>query len=151
LVWVLESSVDLRTGHPIHSHSEYSAIFQGTHESDTRSRDWDVATDLHNLHSAIGVLRAWDPEVGEAGELRLRIGGRFDVQLLMAGRAYAQWAEGPVIRIEGKSSIGPGYGFTVWLSDDAHRVPLRLDAETVLGPARVDLVSYDAPARATGL
>ncbi|HUH05305.1 MAG TPA: DUF3108 domain-containing protein [Kofleriaceae bacterium] len=147
LSWVLESTVDLDTGHPIHSSSEYHAIYQGTHERDSRTRDWPADTDLHNLHSAVGVLRGWDPAVGEAARLDLRIGGRFDIELLMAGREYAQWAEGPVMRIEGRAHIGRSFAFTVWLSDDAHRVPVRFDTETILGPARVELVSYDAPAR----
>lgn len=147
LSWVLESSVDLGTGHPIHSSSDYHAIYQGTHERDSRTRDWPADTDLHNLHSAVGVLRGWDPALGDAGRMKLRIGGRFDIELLMAGREYAQWADGPVVRIEGRAHIGRSFAFTVWLSDDAHRVPVRFDTETILGPARVELVSYDARAR----
>lgn len=147
LSWVLESSVDLVTGHPIHSRSEYHAIYQGTHESDSRTRDWAAETDMHNLHSAVGVLRGWEPALGESARLELHIGGRFDIDLLMAGREYAQWADAPVVRIEGRAHIGRTFQFTVWLSDDAHRVPVRFDTETILGPARVELVSYDAPGR----
>ena len=35
-----------------------------------------------------------------------------------------------------------GEGLTIWLSDDANRVPLRAEAEILLGSLKADLVSY---------
>lgn len=49
-------------------------------------------------------------------------------------------------RIDGKV-LGKPREATLWLSDDAARVPLRLVGETDLGEARVELTSHEAPRR----
>jgi hypothetical protein len=38
--------------------------------------------------------------------------------------------------------------YTLWISDDANRVPLRLTARTEYGNVRAELVDYERPARA---
>jgi hypothetical protein len=39
----------------------------------------------------------------------------------------------------------PARSFTVWLSDDADRVPLRFSAHTELGEISIELVDYERP------
>ncbi len=77
--------------------------------------------------------------------MRVRIDGRFSIELMLAGHEYVQFAHRAALRFEGKADIGRGYRFTFWLSDDARRVPLRIEFATKWGQASVQLVAYDAP------
>jgi hypothetical protein len=60
----------------------------------------------------------------------------------------------PAIRLEGQSFVARGDGtatgkamrtFTVWLSDDADRVPLRMVGHTEYGDLTLELTEYTRP------
>ena len=75
-------------------------------------------------------------------------GGRFAVPSgASTGRREALRISGVSRRLSGRRvdpSGKPG-SFTVWLSDDAQRIPLRIDALTEYGAIRVTATSYEAP------
>jgi hypothetical protein len=146
LWWRLETTVDLDGGYPIRSVSELSAVVDGRQENERRERDWRYSKALHNLHSAVGALRGWSPKLGDKVGMRLTVGGSFRIELMLAAREYAAWAGAPTLRIEGKTRLGRGFRFTVWVTDDAARLPLKLTTETAWGEMSVELVSYRADA-----
>jgi len=63
-----------------------------------------------------------------------------------------QLGELPAVRIEGRSRrlnrdgtddpTGDTRKYTIWISDDADRVPLQLIAKTDYGDLRMDIVEY---------
>ena len=48
-------------------------------------------------------------------------------------------------RVHGLESDKPARTFTVWLSDDGDRVPLKVTAMTELGEVSMDLTEYNRP------
>ncbi len=145
LSWRLDSVIDLQRGLPLRSELTFEATVQGKAKKLHIEHTWDWSSTRHNLHSLIGELRAWALPEGEKRRLRVRIDGSFSVELMLAGREYVRFAHQAALRFEGKADIGRGYRFTFWLSDDARRVPLRIELATKWGDARVDLIAYDAP------
>ncbi len=113
---------------------------------------------VHDAHSAMALIRTWTAEPGERIGLWV-IGGR---------RIWRTevWSVGPevigtrlgnqhALRLDGTSQRTradltpepnkPPRAFSVWLSDDADRVPLRFLARTELGEITIDLVAYERP------
>ena len=145
LSWRLDSVIDLQRGLPLRSESTFAATVRGKPHKEHIEHTWGPSSTRHNLHSLIGELRAWALPEGEKRRLRVRIDGSFSVELMLAGHEYVRFAHRAALRFEGKADIGRGYRFTFWLSDDARRVPLRIQLATKWGEARVDLIAYDAP------
>jgi hypothetical protein len=117
--------------------------------------DYGKAT-VHDAHSAMAQLRGW-----KAAPETLRsvyvVGGRrlwrVDVRYIGAqtlGTALgnrrairydgASYRARPNLTIEGDK---PARTFSVWLSDDADRVPLRVSANTELGDVVIELTEYN--------
>jgi len=108
------------------------------------------------------VLRGWAAPDG-ARAIFHTLGGRtvWRTDLTVDGRETLSTKLGKVmcIRMTGVSrrltaTLGvddkkPARKFTVWLSDDARRVPLEIVAHTELGDVDVVLTSYEAPPLAT--
>ena len=115
----------------------------------------DVAFDAH---AALGAIRAWEPVVGEQRTLFV-FGGRrlWRTVIELRGRENIVTAVGSrsALRLEGvatplKANLEaepkrPQRQFTVWLSDDADRVPLLLKAYTELGDVEMALTDYQSP------
>jgi uncharacterized protein DUF3108 len=109
-------------------------------------------------HSAMGLVRAWNPQVGERRVL-LVFGGRrlWRSTIELRGREAATTPFGtqPALRYEGVAvrldsdldvdDSKPPRQFTVWLSDDADKVPLRVKAYTELGDVEMVLTDYRSP------
>jgi hypothetical protein len=104
------------------------------------------------------VLRGWDaPDGGRA--IFHTLGGRtvWRTELVVDGREVRSTKLGklPCVRMTGKSrrlssalvvdEKKKPREFTVWMSDDARRVPLEILAHTELGDLDVELTSYEAP------
>lgn len=79
-------------------------------------------------------------EVAGREPLRTALGTRRAIRLHCRGRRVSP--EGVVV------ADRPVREATLWLSDDALRVPLRMQGETDLGLAQVELTSHEAPRRA---
>ncbi|HUJ62613.1 MAG TPA: DUF3108 domain-containing protein [Kofleriaceae bacterium] len=113
-------------------------------------------TTVLDTHSAMAQLRGWRATPGATRTVYV-VGGRrlwrVDVRYLgsetvssVLGRRRAIKFEGASYRARanfGLESTRPVRTFTVWLSDDADRVPLKMVAATELGDVTMDLTEYD--------
>jgi hypothetical protein len=113
---------------------------------------------VHDAHSSMALVRTWTAEPGERIALWV-IGGRrlWRTEIWFVGTEVIGTRLGnqPAIRLDGTSVRSrpdltpdpkkPPRNFTVWLSDDADRVPLRFSAHTELGDIIIDLVAYERP------
>jgi hypothetical protein len=113
---------------------------------------------VHDTHSAMAQIRGWRPEPGTTRSVFV-VGGRrlwrVDVKFVgietvgtAVGNRRAIKFEGASFRAKPNFTIEtnkPMRTFSVWLSDDADRVPLRVLASTELGDVTVDLTEYARP------
>jgi hypothetical protein len=113
---------------------------------------------VHDAHSAMADLRHWRPQRGEQRSVFI-IGGRrlwridltaADVEVVgtALGNRKTQRLNGKAFRARGDLSVDtgpPGRTFSIWISDDGDRVPLRVTAETELGSVEIDLQEYNRP------
>lgn len=148
-----------------HYHSE--GTFQGAlvdlawHKGDDRVRHthYDFgAVDAHDAHTAMAAMRTWEGQPGETQRLFI-VGGRriWRTDVTWAGRETigtllgnqaAVRLDGVSLRVTGR--LEPERGkksrtFTVWMSDDADRVPLKVVAHTELGDVVIELTGYERP------
>jgi hypothetical protein len=128
--WVLTTTLDMDTGWPISASEQFSGVVDDHKESETREHHF-TSGDVHNVHSFFGVLRRWDPPIGTTTTVRILVAGRFGLDLTAAGHEVLDGR--PAVRIDGVAALGRGYGFTIWVADDAERPPLRVRVETKWG------------------
>ncbi|MBP6630141.1 MAG: DUF3108 domain-containing protein [Kofleriaceae bacterium] len=112
----------------------------------------------HDSHSAMAALRMWRAPAGTRQTVWV-VGGRrlwrSDLTLVgtetlttRVGNRAAVRLDGVAYRAKPDLSLEPGRKprtFTVWLSDDADRVPLRVSAGTELGDVVIELTDYQRP------
>lgn len=110
---------------------------------------------VHDAHSAMAAMRVWPAELGASRVLWV-LGGRriWRAEITVGGREVIGTALGnqPALRFDGVSARAkpdmtldtskPPRTFSVWVSDDADRVPLRIVAHTELGDVQIELVDY---------
>ncbi len=105
-------------------------------------------------------IRTWKPTLpGDARSIFV-IGGRklwrVDVKYVGGETIASQLGSRRVVRFDGASykarnnltvdaAAKPERTFTVWLTDDADRVPLKLTAHTELGDVTMALTEYSRP------
>jgi hypothetical protein len=113
---------------------------------------------VHDTHSAMAQVRGWKGKPGETRSVFV-VGGRrlwrVDVKYLGDETIGTELGNRRTVKFEGQSfraradfkveSNSPARTFTVWLSDDGDRVPLRVVAHTELGDLTVDLTEYNRP------
>lgn len=113
---------------------------------------------VHDTHTAMAQVRGWRAAPGSTRSVFV-IGGRrlwrVDVKLLGSETIGSAVGNRKAIKLEGASfraranftveADRPARTFTVWLSDDADRVPLKVLAHTELGDIIVDLTDYARP------
>ena len=113
---------------------------------------------VHDTHSAMAQIRGWRPAAGTTRSVFV-VGGRrlwrVDVKFIGVETVGSAVGNRRAIKFEGASfrarpnftveTDKPMRTFTVWLSDDADRVPLRVLANTELGDVTVDLTEYARP------
>lgn len=119
----------------------------------------------HDGHSALGYLRNWRPEPGTRGYLYAVYGRypwRADLVFVGPETLHTERGDEKTVRIDGSATklIGrslmpsentPSRPFTIWISDDDRRTPVRILIETSLAKITVELTSYarvDPPAGA---
>jgi hypothetical protein len=110
---------------------------------------------VHDAHSAMAAMRVWPAELGASRVLWV-LGGRriWRAEIKVAAREVIGTALGnqASLRFDGVSARArpdmsidaarPPRTFSVWVSDDADRVPLRIVAHTELGDVTIELVDY---------
>lgn len=113
-----------------------------------------------DVHAVLGALRAWRREAGDhlyfygvsdrlVWHNHLVFKGTDMIRTPM-GLYSALRFEGVATRMTRKLLPNPHRtprSYTLWLSDDHKRVPLRLTADTEYGEVSIDLVDYASPAR----
>lgn len=113
---------------------------------------------VHDMHSAMAQVRGWRPKPGTTRTVFV-VGGRrlwrVDVKLVGNETVGSSLGNRRAIKLEGLSyrakpnfeieANRPARTFTVWLSDDADRVPLKVLAKTELGEVTVELTDYQRP------
>jgi hypothetical protein len=112
----------------------------------------------HDAHSAMAELRGWRQAAGAARTVWL-VGGRrlWRVDLTYAGPDTVGTTEGnrEASRLDGVAyrvapdrtvdTSRPPRRFSVWMSTDADRVPLRVNATTEFGEIEITLAEYQRP------
>lgn len=110
---------------------------------------------VHDAHTAMAQLRGWRATPGTTRSVFV-VGGRrlWRVDVTYAGEDSIGSANGNrrAVRFTGQSfratraltaeTDKPARTFSVWLSDDADRVPLRVTASTELGDIVIELTEY---------
>ena len=110
---------------------------------------------VHETHSAMAQVRGWRPSPGTAKSVFV-VGGRrlwrVDVKYIGGETIGTVLGNRRSVKYEGSSyraradftveSKTAARTFTVWLSDDADRVPLKVVARTEIGDLTVDLTEY---------
>lgn len=116
------------------------------------------ALTVYDTHSAMAQLRGWRARPGAARTVFV-VGGRrlwrVDLHYMGSETIGSVLGNRRAVRFDGVSyrarsdfaieSKQPARTFSVWLSDDADRVPLKMVAKTELGDVTMDLTSYDRP------
>jgi hypothetical protein len=113
---------------------------------------------VHDTHSAMAQVRGWRPAPGTTRSVFV-VGGRrlwrVDIRFVGTETIGTDLGNRRAIHIDGASfraranmgleSENPTRTFSVWLSDDADRVPLKMIAHTELGDVTMNLTEYNRP------
>ncbi len=132
--------------------------YQRTGEAEKTSTIRLPKETLLDAHTAMAKLRGWKGARGDTQTVYV-IGGRrlWRIDVTHAGSDTIGTAQGNrrVVMFQGKSyrakpnmeveSTKPARSFSVWLSDDGDRVPLRVSASTELGEIVMELTEYSRP------
>ena len=141
-----------------------SATFVGAHADITYTREGEASKTqhvefgteaVHDTHSAMAQLRGWRAAPGTSKSVFV-VGGkrlwRVDMTYVgeetvgsVLGNRRAVHLDGVSFRARANrtaESVKPTRTFSVWLSDDADRVPLRVVAHTELGDVTMELTEY---------
>jgi hypothetical protein len=147
--------VDLGSGVPIASSGAFEALYRGRSEDVDPDRPRPVepwrhggeGRVVHDTLSTFLALRAWAPPKGARADFLGWIGAsEYPVELVAGPTEVVAIPLGrfPARRIEGVVRAWRDFRFTLWLSDDADRALLRLEAETEFGGiVRLELQSYE--------
>lgn len=111
--------------------------------------------EIHDAHSAMAAIRGWHAPVGATRTVFVLGGKRlWKVETTIAGTETigTEMGNRPVVKLTGIAYRArpnkqidlkaPKREFTVYLSDDADRVPLRVVGQTELGDVVMELVDY---------
>jgi hypothetical protein len=111
----------------------------------------------HDGHSALGYLRNWRPRDGTRGYFYV-VNGRYpwraELTFQGADPIATERGEEKAVRIDGiatkligrslmPSESAPPRPFSIWISDDDRRTPLRLLVETSVAKITVELTRYE--------
>ena len=114
----------------------------------------------HDGHTSLGHLRHWKPDPGARGHI-YAIYGRYvwradltyrgvETVTTPLGTQRASRIDGLATKLLGKdlkpSALTPHRPFTMWISDDERRVPLRVLVETALAKVTLEVVGYERDA-----
>jgi hypothetical protein len=111
--------------------------------------------DVWDYNAFLIAVRAWEGEKGSTASLevfRSRYVWKMVITLGGKGSLVTELGELPVLRFDAKTTKIDRNGqkwagqaertFTLWISDDNDRVPLKLDATSDLGSISMDIVDY---------
>jgi len=140
-------TVDYRAG-------GYSYVYDnGGVESRRGSDDVPEGAEVHDLQSAMLRLRAWRPRLGETGYLyvvlgrrpwRVEVTSRGPEMVKVSGDARLSYRiDGVATRLWQPDKAAPKH-FSLWLSEERERVPLRMVADASFGEVTMTLTGRRA-------
>ena len=140
----LQTTLDLDSSAPIEDREEAWIELVGEHREHHVDRHTFSGSHRQDVHSAVALLRGWHSTLGQHANVEVSLaGGRFDVEVRDAAREMLGGK--PAVRYDGTAA--ERFPLSIWISDDAARVPLAARAETKLGEVRIDLADYDVTRR----
>lgn len=107
----------------------------------------------HDLHSGLLLLRGWRPRLGEQAYFYVVLGRRpWRVEVTSRGPEMLKVGEDPRLsyRIDGLATRlwqpekAASKRFSIWLSEDSERVPLRMVADASFGQVTLQLTDAEA-------
>ncbi len=142
--WDLTTTVDIDSGFAIAETEEITvdAAWREGHASSKRT--WTVAERHHNAHSAAGTLRGWFTAPGAHDATHVSLLDH-TMPVTLADSAREHVGNTPAARYDG--IVNGKRPFSVWVSDDADRVPIRMRMESKVGTVEVELVDYSVARR----
>jgi len=158
---VLDTNVELGDKQTT-AHAKFTgSIADVTYETSGKQSSYKVdfgRVTVHDTHSAMAQLRGWKGARGQTRSVFV-VGGRrlWRIDVTYAGEETIGSSVGNrrVIRYDGASyratpklGVEPGKAartFSVWVSDDGDRVPLKMTAKTELGEIAMTLLEYTRP------
>ena len=140
-------AVDYRAG-------GYSYVYDnGGIESRRGSDDVPEGAEVHDLQSAMLRLRSWRPRLGETGYLyvvlgrrpwRVQVTSRGPEMVKVGGDARLSYRiDGVATRLWQPEKAAPKH-FSLWLSEERERVPLRMVADASFGEVTMTLTKRQA-------
>lgn len=127
----------------------------------TGLNDIPEGAEPHDMHSGLLLLRAWRPRLDEAAYFYVVLGRRpWRVDVTARGPEMIKLGDEPRLtyRIDGvavrvdppdvpAAPAAPPKRFSLWLSEDSRRVPLRMVADASFGQVTMTLTARDSDAR----
>ncbi len=156
---LVEHGTRKTTAHAVFAGNVVDVTYKRSDQEKEQTFKINFGTQLvHDSHTAMAQIRGWKAAPGSTRQVYV-VGGRrlWRVDVKVLGSETIGTAEGNrrAIKFEGSSyrarpnfTVETGKAirtFTVWLSDDADRVPLKVVAKTELGDVTVDLTDYSRP------
>jgi hypothetical protein len=169
------TTIDLDSGRPMyvdslveadHKRTTAHAAFAGSRVDITYAREGDKPRTTHvgttdnvlDMHAAMGQIRGWRATPGATRTVYV-IGGkrlwRIDMTYVGSSLVGSSLGNRRAVQFDGQSfrargnltleSTAAARTFSVWLSDDADRVPLKVVGHTELGDITMDLTDYQRP------
>src|SRR5437762_816629 len=138
LTWELTTTIDLDKAMPIDDREEAWVEFAGEKHHENETHTWSTSDEhRHDVHSSVCALRGWHAERGASTEVRVDVGGgHFPIAISDAGSYTVHGRR--AVRFDGTAN--EQFHFSLWITDDAARVPLAFTTESKLGTIAVDLV-----------
>ena len=112
------------------------------------------AAELWDMNSFFLVLRGWQGDVGSkitSDVVRSRFAWRTKIELVGKDTQVTALGKFPTLRFngvarklerDGKEVMGDDRNFSLWITDDADRVPVVIVAKTDYGDVRMEIVDY---------
>jgi hypothetical protein len=123
-------------------------------------RTLPVETAIHDVHSALLLLRNWQPRLDEQAQFYVVLGRRLwrvdarskgrTVLLVKGVPRVTTRIEGEAERVDASDSSDPSTSrrnFSLWFEDGAQRIPLRLTATSSYGDVTMTLTGYERSPR----
>jgi hypothetical protein len=140
--WELTTTIDIESGFAIEQTENVTIDAPWRDGRQESKKKWSIDERHHNAHSAAGVLRGWFTAPGANDGVDVALFESL-VPVTIADAARENVGDRPTVRYDGM--LRSKFAFSVWITDDTSRVPVRLRAGSKLGNVEVDLVDYSAP------
>jgi len=142
LDWELTTTIDIDSGFAIAQDEEVTIDAPGVHEHEKSTQTWSISDAHHNPHSAAGALRGWFTAPGAHDELDIDVVDT-TVPVTIADAARDMVGTTPAVRYDGL--LRNKHSFSVWVSDDSARVPIRMRTGSKIGTIEAEMVDYSVP------